>query len=392
LSKDLDAFCPTCEAKTQYLIDWKFGGLNDSIFNYSAIFFKCPSCGLVYIENISDEQLSIFYSDECNYSEKTHFNIISPKNIEKYNYYKNFIMNLDLFNVSITDVGCGRGGFLLWLKKNNWNANCFGVDIDLKSIPENNQNNGDNARNQFIFKEGTAVSLPFVSNTQEFLTYFHVLEHIRNVDAVLQEASRVLKADGYILIEVPDAEHYEDYPVGTAFWISIREHVNHFSVCAISQALRRNGFSVIRINRGLLPTPEFEYPSLMILAKKSKGNDDLGNCKGQDIASYVKKSHKELINQVNFVLALHRKFSSITFWGCSAELFSLLPLLDIKDFTLCDSNKLKQESNYQGIPIQDPKTVQITGALIIAPYLYADAIEIDARKLGWPNNAIFQLK
>lgn len=390
-NKDLEVDCPACGEKSQYFIDWEFSGLNDSIFNYTADFFECQSCGLVYIENITDERLAVFYTEECNYFEKAHFNILSPDNIEKYQHYRKFISEAGLLDASITDVGCGRGGFLLWLKNDNWNADCFGVDVDLKSIPIIDDNTYDK-RGNLTFKEGTAVDLPFADSTQKLLTYFHVLEHIRNIDSVFQEAYRVLDATGYILIEVPDAERYKNYPVGTAFWLSIREHLYHFSACAISHALRRNGFNVMRVNRGVLPTPEFVYPSLMILAKKNHGTKSLTVRKGEGIASYIKQSKSELIDQVNNVLAISKKYSTLTFWGCSAELFSLLPLLDIKYFTLCDSSKLKQKSNYKGIPIEDPTVVQKTGALIIAPYLYADAIETDARNLGWSKDDIFRLE
>lgn len=392
IEEDLEVDCPACGEKSHHLINWKFSGLNDSIFNYTAAFFECRSCGLVYNGNISDERLSVFYSDECNYFEKAHFDILSPENEKKYQYYREYIMKSGLLDTPITDVGCGRGGFLLWLKDNNWNADCFGVDVDIKSIPVIGDNTCDIWANQLTFNKGTAVDLPFSNGTQELLTYFHVLEHIRDIDSVLQEAYRVLNATGHILIEVPDAERYKDYPVGTAFWFSIREHLYHFSACGISHALHRNGFDVVRINRGMLPTPEFIYPSLMILAKKNHGSKSSIASKGVGIADYIIQSRNELIDQVNYVLSINKKYSAITFWGCSAELFSLLPLLDIKSFTLCDSSKLKQERDYKGIPIEDPAAVQKTGALIIAPYLYGDVIEIDARKLGWSKEVIFRLK
>jgi len=390
--EELKTDCPACGEKSQYICDWEFSGLNDSIFNYMANFFECQSCGLVYIGNITDERLSVFYAEECNYFDRTHFDILSPENEEKYQYYREYIIESGLLDTSIADIGCGRGGFLLWLRKNNWNGNCSGIDVDIKSIPITNKNTRDKGRNQLIFKEGTAIDLPFADSTQELLTYFHVLEHIRDIDSVLQEAYRVLNAKGHILIEVPDAERYKEDPVGTAFWFSIREHLYHFSACAISRALRRNGFGVICVNRGMLPTPEFVYPTLMILAKKNHTNENLIASKSKEIANYIIQSKSELKNQVKVVLEISKKYSDITFWGCSAELFSLLPLLDLKHFTLCDLNKLKQEKNYKGIPIEDPAIVQKAGALIIAPYLYGAVIEKTAIGIGWNKQNIFRLK
>ena len=267
-------YCPACGEKTQYLIDWEYSGLNDSIFNYTANFFECLYCGLVYIGNITDERLSNFYEKECLYFEKSHFDINSIENKQKYKYYIEIIINAGLSDTSITDIGCGRGGFLFWLKNNGWNSNCQGVDIDLKSIPGTEACKNEQGMH-ITFQKGEATELPFANGTQSLLTYFHVLEHICNINKVLKEAFRVLNENGYIMIEVPDAERYKDFPIGTAFWLSIREHVNHFSQSAVCSVLQRNGFNIVGIYRNLLPTPEFSYPSLIILARVSSMNRKL---------------------------------------------------------------------------------------------------------------------
>lgn len=383
--------CPACGEKTQYLAEWEYSGLNDSIFNYTASFFECLHCGLAYIANISDERLSSFYAQECSYFKKPHFDISAPENIQKYKFYRDIIVNAGLSGTSITDVGCGRGGFLIWLKNNDWNANCQGVDIDLKSIPNIEANTCERGMS-ITFQEGRAVALPFASGTQSLLTYFHVFEHIRNIDKALSEAFRVLNEAGHIMIEVPDAERYKDFPIGTAFWLSIREHVNHFSPSAICHALQRNGFDVISISRGLLPTPEFSYPSLTILARKGEAKRKADICQSRHIGSFLIQSKEDIKAQALEILKFSSKFSMLTFWGCSAGLFSLLPIMKLQDFTLCDSSTIKQKCFYRGIPINNPTTIQKNGALIVASYLYGDAIEKAAIENGWPKEAVFRLR
>jgi SAM-dependent methyltransferase len=192
--------CPTCGNTSRYLTDWEFSGLGESIFNYVANYYACDICGLVYIHNIDDNRLARFYTEECSYFDKAHFDVTSPENIGKYAAYKDFIVSQNLGQVPITDIGCGRGGFLTWLKKSGWAAECCGVDIDLKSIPVNAVDTSDEIR----FKSGGALDLPFSCSTQSLLTYFHVFEHIRSIDRLLEEAFRVLEPDGHLLIEVPD--------------------------------------------------------------------------------------------------------------------------------------------------------------------------------------------
>ena len=385
-----DLFCPTCGATPQFLTEWKFSGLNDSVFNYIANFLECPDCGLAFIANVSDERLKIFYENECSYFDNSHFDISAPENIQKYEYYREIIARAGLSETSITDVGCGRGGFLIWLMNSGWKANCQGVDIDLKSIPATNTITGEEGA-AISFQEGRAVSLPFDDGTKSLLTYFHVLEHMRDINKVLKEAFRVLGDSGHIMIEVPDAEKYKDYPIGTAFWLSIREHVNHFSPNAIADALQLNGFDVVSINRKLLPTPEFYYPSLIILARKSGHKRKINLQSNRDIASFIIKSQKDLITQASNINEFSASFLSLTFWGCSSGLFSLLPILNQKTYSICDSSKLKQKCHYGDIPVNDPKIIQKNGALIIAPYLHGDAIEKAAIEQGWTKESIYRL-
>lgn len=382
--------CPACKEEAHYLIDWEYSGLGNSVFNYTAKLYECHQCGLVYVENITDEQLSLFYQGECSYFEKNHFAIDSPENRLKYQSYHRCLVDAKLADLSVVDVGCGRGGFLLWLSQNNWKAHCVGIDVDLKSIPALNE---ETQASGVSFMEGRAVALPFADGTQSLLTYLHVLEHIRNIDQLLWETYRVLNAGGHLLIEVPDAERYENHPIGTAFWLSIREHIYHFTACSLINALRRNGFETVSVSRQSLPTPEFIYPSLMILAKKcAEPVQEQCAEKSAGLAAFVVHSRNALEAQAEKVQEIYSDYPALTFWGCSSELFSLMPLLKLESFTLCDSSKIKQRNHYKGITINDPGAITRTGALIVAPYLHGDAIEACAIELGWAKEDIFRLK
>jgi ubiquinone/menaquinone biosynthesis C-methylase UbiE len=386
-----DLPCPACGEMSQHLLQWAYSGLNDSIFNRSVCFSECRHCGLVFNSSLTDGILADFYDTECSYFEKPHFDISAPENQTKYRYYTDILVNAGLKNRPITDIGCGRGGYLIWLRNSGWAAFCQGVDIDVKSIPKVDRKAGQGDAGMH-FQEGRAVALPYADRSQSLLTYFHVLEHIVDFDKVLKEASRVLSTGGHVMIEVPDAARYRDYPIGTAFWLSIREHVNHFSPQALSQALSRHGFAVVSIHRNILPTPEFSYPSLVVLANKAETTGKPCPHHIRNIASFAVQSKKELETQAQEVLAFGVRYSPFTFWGCSAELFSLLPLLNLTGYTICDSSKSKQQCTYRGVPVEDPAVVRRDGALIIAPYLFGDEIERAAIALDWSPEAVLRLK
>lgn len=379
--------CPACGSLAYHQLDWEFSGLGDSIFNYTANFFSCTTCGLVYIYNINDQILARFYAEECSYFEKNHFDITDPANIKKYVFYSQILHDHGLNSVDMADIGCGRGGFIKWLAQEQWNGKCCGVDVDAKSIPSDLM-----LDNSVSFKVGGALNLPFSDTLLELITYFHVLEHICDLRRLLEEAARVLKANGHILIEVPDAENYHTQPIGTAFWVSIREHINHFTAKALVLALHAHGFQVLQVSRQNLPTPEFSYPSLMVLARKARKQDKplLPPC--GNLASFVLDSKQALVQQANKIVSLSNN-NKVTFWGCSSELFSLLPLLSCRqDIRICDSSKLKQKTHYKKIAIQDPTNLPVEGVLFIAPYLYSTVIKSAACRLGWPESAIHFLQ
>jgi ubiquinone/menaquinone biosynthesis C-methylase UbiE len=384
-----NVICPACKNLSNYLLNWEFSGLNDSIFNYTARFFDCPNCGLVFIENIDDERLSRFYTEECAYFENTHFDINSPANVEKYSYYRDVLSRHGLADTRVVDVGCGRGGFLIWLNNNGWLADCYGVDVDVKSVPASCEKN--ELGYSVFFNQGRALALPYESGTQQLLTYFHVLEHIKDIDSLLNEAYRVLKSGGHLVIEVPDAENYARHEIGTAFWVSIREHIYHFSSYSLVQILQRHGFEILTVEQKTLPTPEFRYPSLMIMAKKSGLRNSACVDPVYSIAPFFTLSKQELLKQADLVNVLAVNHSKLTFWGCSSELFSLLPKINSVNYDICDISEIKQRCEYKGNYIKNPLIVNTNGGLIVSSYLHTDSIEKAAIDLGWKKQFIFRI-
>lgn len=379
--------CPTCAAETTHLLDWEFSGLGESVFNYTADFHACPACGLVYVRNVTDETLRRFYVEECSYFENPHFAVTSPANQKKYTFYMRYLSEHGIVSAAMADVGCGRGGFVNWLAESGWEQECSGVDVDARSLPAK-----ASACTNVFFRNGNCLDLPFAEESLGLLTYFHVLEHIRDLSALLVEAARVLGDKGHILIEVPDAENYTDILIGSAFWFSIREHINHFTARALAAAVKAHGFVVRDVSRQVLETPEFAYPSLVVLAQKNATTPSLVLPAAADVAGFARLSRRELMRQADQIATLATTHRGTTIWGCSAELFSLLPLFDMDEMRLCDSSKLKQSAHYKGLPIEDPTTVPVEGMLVIAPYLHRTAIKKAAQRLGWPDNAMYLLE
>jgi len=374
--------CPTCLSESSFLAEWQYSGLNESVFNYTANYYFCSNCGLVFSSNITDEQLRKFYALECSYSRKAHFSVTSIANQKKYAEYYEFITKCNLSCDNLVDVGCGRGGFLYWLKQNNLSNSCSGVEFDTRNI-ELQWTESQSNTNIPKIKEGTAKKLNFENESQGLLTYFHVWEHIRDLHKVIKEAFRVLKFGGGIIIEVPDAENYQKQPIGTSFWPSIREHINHFTLKSLTLLLENNGFSIQKVQRKILPASDLSYPSLLIYAKKEPANFNLtSNINYSNVGDYLLKCQEELFKVVESVYNLKEKYQSITFWGLSSQMFTILPLINC-DYTLCDSDPQKQSSLYRNQKIVSPNMVTRKGGLVVASSLHSEKIINSAYSLGW---------
>lgn len=383
----MSKICPACNSNANKLIDWEFSGLDDSVFNYTAEFFECPNCGLVFNGNINDEKLGLFYKNECSYFERAHFDIEDPSNVKKFEFYSRIIDKLQLKNSNIADIGCGRGGFVTWLKKFK-GIDCKGVDIDVKSLPSYNEE----GMPEFI--EGSVLALPFETASQSLLTYFHVLEHILNVDKLLSEANKALSDDGYLMVEVPNPEKYSEMEISIGFWPSIREHVMHYSKNAFKSAFTRNGFLVEEIIESVLPTPEFNYQSLIIIGKKCSEKNEINYDDNSKIGNFFLDSHKKLLDNAQRIVEISKKYKTTVFWGVSNQLLSFLPLVKdkINDIELCDMSKNKQKSKVLDIIIESPDDcTKEQSCLVVSSMLHEKNIIDSAIKLGWKQNDIYNL-
>ncbi len=125
--------------------------------------------------------------------------------IEAYQMEKNSVK----YKKPILDIGCGFGEFAgIFFNKSVE----VGIDIDDKDLFL--------ARQTKKFKRliiADARKLPFISNSFNTIFSNSVLEHIPNVEKVLQESYRVLKPKGYLIYTVPINKFYNNLFFTTLF-------------------------------------------------------------------------------------------------------------------------------------------------------------------------------
>lgn len=392
--------CPACKKSMKKIGDIPFRDFDESIFNFIGELYGCTFCGLVHVQSsFSDLDISNHYANNCLYHAMSGVGVggMSDEDIARYRLYKQLIERYIYEKGELVDIGCSRGGLLLYLQYSfqNKGIRLIGIDPDQSSIQEIQNNNGLNA----IL--GNAFCLPFPDGSRKVISYFHVLEHIKDIDLMLSEASRILSENGIAIFEVPDAAGYQrEGSVGSMFWMGMKEHINHFTCESIYMALKRHGLNIITYHKSLLPMKNCNfYPSLIVIAKKMVVVDHLDNQYSLDKSIVINNYINEMASFRLIIIKISKfinKYDSISFWGIGLEFFNLYAhiasLLINKTLHFIDSNTSKQKLLIDNIQIISPSKYRVSGGLIICSYMSNDEIYKSAVDVGWKSENIYILK
>ena len=137
----------------------------------------------------------------------------------------------------ILDVGCSTGALLGALTRRGF-EDVSGVDPSAESVRLANTRYGVQAQ------VGVLSSLPVTDDGFDCVCLTGVLEHIWDVDEAIRSVLPLLRPNGIVYIEVPDASRYED-PYVSPFEDFNTEHVNHFSSVQLRTLAARHGLETV---------------------------------------------------------------------------------------------------------------------------------------------------
>ena len=105
------------------------------------------------------------------------------------------LQQTELKHSLILDVGCGDGRKTSIHK--DFAKVLIGIDIDLKALREAKQKG-------ILVVRGDATKLPFKNDSFDIVLSFHLIEHLKNSLAFINDIYRVLKITGYTIIITPN--------------------------------------------------------------------------------------------------------------------------------------------------------------------------------------------
>lgn len=132
---------------------------------------------------------------------------------------------------TLLDYGCGTGQFMEKMISKGYEVQ--GVEIN------------EGARTKSSKFGSVYSSINEVKGEVDAITMWHVLEHVYNLDELLQSFKTKLRNNGTLIIAVPNPESHDAQHYG-AHWAAwdIPIHVHHFTKKSMSAALERNGFQL----------------------------------------------------------------------------------------------------------------------------------------------------
>ncbi len=233
--------CPVCESKE---LDLCLQAVDNLVSKKTFNVVKCKKCDFIFTNPRPDiNEISGYYQSEEYISHNENpssffdriYALIRRKNIS---YKLNLISDFKKENATLYDYGCGVGSFLSAAQKAGWLVNGYepsekagaiakGLGVEIKSLDE--------------LIEG--------KKNFDVITLWHVLEHIHDLDGVVENLKLILKQDGVLVIAVPIADSWDALKYKEAWAaLDVPRHLYHFTISSIGQFFRKFGMQIVNIH------------------------------------------------------------------------------------------------------------------------------------------------
>jgi len=163
----------------------------------------------------------------------------------------------------ILDIGCGTGEFLNVCKSAKWTT--VGIEPSSDARRMAIENYGLDVKEESGITDLDAESFDLIS-------MWHVLEHVPDLNARVEDLKRLIKKDGIIIIAVPNCDSFDarKYKENWAAY-DVPRHLYHFTPKDIESLFKKHDMKVVRT----LPMVFDSYYVSMLSEKIKTGKTNL---------------------------------------------------------------------------------------------------------------------
>lgn len=210
---------------------------NDTQLYYEDKFWNCKNCNYLFADKLSAESLNSYYQKDIGLRVQ---NILEDhqSKLRKYAELAYTYISKRERGLSVCDIGCGTGLFLVKVKK--LGNKVYGYDINKSQTTlakrVNKLSNVSYAQTLKEYCEKKNIK----KNSFDVITCFEVIEHIPDVNKFLKEINTYLKPNGVLILSTPNNDRIQmkekwDYPP---------IHVSRFKRFNMEKFFTKNGLQL----------------------------------------------------------------------------------------------------------------------------------------------------
>ena len=381
--------CPLCgNTAVELLKMLSYVLFDENPLSPNCYLVACSQCGFIFFDTQSSpEEFYAYYGQNMHYlSDSSGTGVLNERETKRYASILAALEKHRAVRTSrVVDVGSAKGGFLSFLKKHGCQK-LLAVDL-LPECVEFAKRRGIDA------KTGTAEKLPLADNSVDMVILSHVLEHIVDLKAAVEETYRVLRNGGLVYAEVPSLEYgcsFKHAPM----WDLMYEHINYFSKNHLVSLFESHRFSclatqrkAIRNGRGVIACESAIFKKTAHLAPKDVQyhtiRDSVIGLLGEHNTAKMREIKLIATNQTPCYV-----------WGMSAYmqlLMSMTPIGQCNIISYVDKSKYKQTRTINGLPISSERILKNTSEkdIVIFPVEpYANSMHAYLGQIGFNGTAI----
>lgn len=220
---------------------------------------QCRSCGLVYAnprlreEDVLKRYDARYFFEEYLPAFKAGPDGFDPALIRKhYGLFLRILANAHSPGRKLLDIGCGAGFFLKAAEEDGWQGE--GIEVSAAA----------SAYGRDVLKvkvrTGRFETAGLSPRSFDVITLLDTIEHLPDPLASLEQARRLLKRGGLLLLNTPDLRSLSHVILGPSWAVlSPAEHLYNFSAKTLSRLLTQAGFRVIAIDNLLAFNPDYTH-------------------------------------------------------------------------------------------------------------------------------------